>query len=561
MASFDPYHQWLGIPREEQPPTYYRLLGITQFESDRNVIAAAAERQTSHLRTFQDGPNSKMAAQLLKRVITARTTLLSPHTKAKYDRWLNEQRYPKQDSPSSDDPLDALAESDPLDHAATIRTPITTQQAARPTWQHPVAIGSAIATVAILGAVVFMLTRPRNTQQQPAAVVTGNTQTDSDTPAQTASQPNQPTGNTSTETPLTISASQRESFEKTWVSIFDALGERNFPLADEQLQEIEKLAGTTQEFLDKYERLSLLTQYTRRFQSLWSDTVSNLDSGDELKVGSNELVIVVEVSDTHLTIKSGKVYTYSLTELPPILELAIIQTRFNLKRAGPLMAAGAYYATRPEAKPEYLDKAREFWSHAAKLDSTTAGMVAVLSDNSTRPRSTSTVVDSTGSSEKKSIPSQEKSESYLALLKEAYADDIEAATNPTDRGSLAEQIFSLANKTVESDAELYVILQYSYTLARDSQSELLTSKIRTRMAQEFAIDVLSHRLSECEFWEALIPQQLAIAEQAAAYDKLTTLLETIISDAEAAERYDIAVPACEQAFRMDPSSTWRARKE
>ncbi|MCP4815964.1 MAG: hypothetical protein GY888_25895, partial [Planctomycetaceae bacterium] len=81
------------------------------------------------------------------------------------------------------------------------------------------------------------------------------------------------------------------------------------------------------------------------------------------------------------------------------------------------------------------------------------------------------------------------------------------------------------------------------------------------MAQEFAIDVLSHRLSECEFWEALIPQQLAIAEQAAAYDKLTTLLKTIVSDAEAAERYDIAVPACEQAFRMDPSSTWRARKE
>ena len=25
---FDPYHKWLGIPPEEQPPNYYRLLGV-----------------------------------------------------------------------------------------------------------------------------------------------------------------------------------------------------------------------------------------------------------------------------------------------------------------------------------------------------------------------------------------------------------------------------------------------------------------------------------------------------------------------------------------------------
>ena len=106
-----------------------------------------------------------------------------------------------------------------------------------------------------------------------------------------------------------------------------------------------------------------------------------------------------------------------------------------------------------------------------------------------------------------------------------------------------------------------MILQYSYILARDSQSELLTGRIRTKMAQLFDIDVLSHRLSECEFWEALISQQLATAEQGAAYDTLATLLETIVTDADAAERYDIAVSACEQVFRLDPSPTWRARKE
>jgi len=33
--SFDPYHKWLGIAPKDQPPHYYRLLGIDPFEGDR----------------------------------------------------------------------------------------------------------------------------------------------------------------------------------------------------------------------------------------------------------------------------------------------------------------------------------------------------------------------------------------------------------------------------------------------------------------------------------------------------------------------------------------------
>ena len=32
--AFDPYYKWLGIPREEQPPNHYRVLGIRVFEED-----------------------------------------------------------------------------------------------------------------------------------------------------------------------------------------------------------------------------------------------------------------------------------------------------------------------------------------------------------------------------------------------------------------------------------------------------------------------------------------------------------------------------------------------
>ena len=67
-----PYHKWLGIPPEEQPASHYRLLGITEFESDADVIEAAAERQTGFLRTFQTGPEAELAERLLNEVAAAR---------------------------------------------------------------------------------------------------------------------------------------------------------------------------------------------------------------------------------------------------------------------------------------------------------------------------------------------------------------------------------------------------------------------------------------------------------------------------------------------------------
>ena len=38
MTKFDPYHRWLGIPPEEQPAHFYRLLGIKALEDNADVI-------------------------------------------------------------------------------------------------------------------------------------------------------------------------------------------------------------------------------------------------------------------------------------------------------------------------------------------------------------------------------------------------------------------------------------------------------------------------------------------------------------------------------------------
>ena len=91
MPSFDPYHKWLGIPSSEQPPNHYRLLGVTLFETDPDVIAMAADQRMSHVRTFQAGLNGALSQKLLNELATARLCLLNTASKARYDAAFSEQ--------------------------------------------------------------------------------------------------------------------------------------------------------------------------------------------------------------------------------------------------------------------------------------------------------------------------------------------------------------------------------------------------------------------------------------------------------------------------------------
>jgi len=85
---FDPYHQWLGIPPQEQPPDHYRLLAMARFEAGPDVIGHAADQRMAFLRTFQAGPHANDAVRLLNEVARARITLLDPRRKAAYDTML-----------------------------------------------------------------------------------------------------------------------------------------------------------------------------------------------------------------------------------------------------------------------------------------------------------------------------------------------------------------------------------------------------------------------------------------------------------------------------------------
>ena len=88
MGGFDPYHRWLSIPPEDQPPNYYRLLGLDRFESEADVIETAADRQMAYVRSFRTGEHAEEAQKILNEIAAAKLVLLRATEKAAYDKQL-----------------------------------------------------------------------------------------------------------------------------------------------------------------------------------------------------------------------------------------------------------------------------------------------------------------------------------------------------------------------------------------------------------------------------------------------------------------------------------------
>ncbi len=103
-GEFDPYYKWLGIPPEEQPADYYRLLGLRLFEIDPEVIDNAAAQRMSHLRTFHLGQHQQRSQEMLNELSKARLCLLDEDRKREYDAQLRQAQHP----PPPPNPADFL---------------------------------------------------------------------------------------------------------------------------------------------------------------------------------------------------------------------------------------------------------------------------------------------------------------------------------------------------------------------------------------------------------------------------------------------------------------------
>lgn len=173
--SFDPYYKWLGISPQEQPPNHYRLLGINLFESDLDVIDAAADRQMAHLRGYQTGQHSAASQKLLNECSAARIALLNPDKKVEYDRQLRERLashpLPRGEGTNPLPRAKPLPQTQPAAEAAPLidvggppstGRSVARRRKARPAWQLPAAGAAAVVLLALVG---WMASRPASKPQ------------------------------------------------------------------------------------------------------------------------------------------------------------------------------------------------------------------------------------------------------------------------------------------------------------------------------------------------------------------------------------------------------------
>jgi hypothetical protein len=93
---FDPYQQWLGIPKTERPITFYRLLGLTpQQAADSDAVDAAAAKAAKRVSEHKAGPHAELAARVLRELAQARAILASEQKRKAYDAKLRQAAAPK----------------------------------------------------------------------------------------------------------------------------------------------------------------------------------------------------------------------------------------------------------------------------------------------------------------------------------------------------------------------------------------------------------------------------------------------------------------------------------
>jgi hypothetical protein len=91
---FDGYHQWLGIPKDQRPPTLYQLLGIAPDEQDPEVIRRAVLERSARVRIHQAGQHAEECRQVLDKLAFAGLTLRNPPKRKEYDATLAQPTTP-----------------------------------------------------------------------------------------------------------------------------------------------------------------------------------------------------------------------------------------------------------------------------------------------------------------------------------------------------------------------------------------------------------------------------------------------------------------------------------
>lgn len=113
---FDPYAEWLGIPKDQRPVSCYQMLDIAEDETDSKAIEKAAAQRAAVVQAHTAGPQAAVAARVLKEIAQARATLLDPARRKQYDAVLRKRAASKSaPAPAPSEPAEPAAEAEEED--------------------------------------------------------------------------------------------------------------------------------------------------------------------------------------------------------------------------------------------------------------------------------------------------------------------------------------------------------------------------------------------------------------------------------------------------------------
>lgn len=197
---FDPYHKWLGIPKVEQPPTFYRLLGINPAEQDPEVIEEAAIRQSTFLRAYQAGPHAAECSRLLNEIAQARATLLDPAKRKVYDARLVKAAQP---APPAVRVARPVADPFDLDPVPATRPPAPKKRSVAPALLIGGAAAALVALTALAGTLVWFLADDGSPAEKKVAAAVNKKPTDPPAKESGPAKPDEPPLPTGTKAEVT----------------------------------------------------------------------------------------------------------------------------------------------------------------------------------------------------------------------------------------------------------------------------------------------------------------------------------------------------------------------
>jgi hypothetical protein len=155
-----------------------------------------------------------------------------------------------------------------------------------------------------------------------------------------------------------------------------ALSEGNMEEAKKQVALAEKLPKLP-EHEAMYGRMVMLVDYNGQFWDAVKEAVKSLESGSELAVGSQVLIVVEVLSDKIILRIAGQNRTYPYEDLPGGIVVAIADKWLNQNDPTSLVMKGAYAAVN---KAGNVERARQMWDDAIRGGVDVRAILPVLDD-------------------------------------------------------------------------------------------------------------------------------------------------------------------------------------